>query len=539
MQRKLHRLAFATALLLATAPAVFAADLDPQSPAAGRIAGRVVDEKGSPVEGASVEAMLSGFVVEHGESHPPGTWVRASTDAGGYFTLEDLRTGWYEIKAWAPGLSGEMVRWRAEAGRTVEGLEIVVVEGAFVEGRVLDAKGRPVAGAQAGYATTDAEGRFRTALSPGSPRLEVSHPEKGWAVVEIPYEKGTRRLDVRLPRSIPVRGRILLPDGSPITPEMGYQISARFWSAPGSIPVDGHGRFRVAVPRGRHEIRLSGESRDMPLEPSWPEARLSFEATEKPLDLEIRLPEWSTVSGRVSGLLPGESALVEIDGFAWPPDRGVPGEDGRYQLARLSPGTWKIKAWTQYRAMVQTIEVGPETRHELDFAFAPVVLVSGRVFDEGGPVGPVKLSFLEGDRVFTVTSSFDGSFLAFLEPGKTWMAWAQFPERGDRLTPLVPVTVREEPITGLEIRFAPSVLVSGRILGLEPGEIAHGVGAEGEHPERVRTGTVDQENEFRLLLPPGTWTVRAGRYDRTASALVHIAPGDREVRVDLEFLADR
>lgn len=96
--------------------------------------------------------------------------------------------------------------------------------------------------------------------------------------------------------------------------------------------------------------------------------------------------------------------------------------------------------------------------------------------------------------------------------------------------------VKEKPIETLEIRFAPPVPVSGRVLGLELGEIVHWVTAEGEHPDRRRLGMADQEGGFVIPdLTPGVWTIKAGRGYRTASTAVRIAPGDRAAAVDLVF----
>src|SRR6185295_14861425 len=73
---------------------------EPEPHPTGRIAGRVVDEQGSPVPGAQLRAMLSGFVMECGGSYPPGGWVNASTGADGRFTLDSLRPGWFEIEVY-------------------------------------------------------------------------------------------------------------------------------------------------------------------------------------------------------------------------------------------------------------------------------------------------------------------------------------------------------------------------------------------------------------------------------------------------------
>ena len=523
---------------------LFAVGPRPEPRPTGRIEGRVVDEQGAPVQGATLGALLSGFALECGGGFPPGTWVNAWTGADGRFTLDALRTGWFEIRVSGSELRSALVRQRVGDGQHLEGLEIVLpkAEIAFIEGRVVGANGTPVAGAQifgshAGGAETDRDGRFRLQKClAGRHQLAVSHPEQGWTTVDVEARAGVNRLDVRLPRSTPVRGRIVLPDGTPLTRDLVFDLSARFVDEPGRISVDDQGEFRIGVPLGSHEIRVSTmRALQEPPLPEWPEVQVAFEATGKPLDLEIRLSEGSTISGRISGLLPGEVAAVQIDNN-WPPQYARVEQDGTYRFDRLAPGTWMLEATTQHRSLHQTVEVGTETRHEVDFPFGPAVPVSGRILDAGGfPTDEMDLFFRQGDRTFRAKSGFKGTFLAFLEPGD-WMAWAQAPQRGGPLTPLMPVTVHKEPIEGLEFRFAPPGTISGRLLGLAEDEIVQAVMAEGEYSDRFRVGTVDLDNGFRIFhLPPGTWTVRAGRFDREATAVVHLGPDDQDVTIDLVF----
>jgi hypothetical protein len=101
------------------------------TPAAGMIAGRVVDGTGQPVDGAVVEALS---LFEH-----PG--ARALSNADGTFSLAELDAGEYTVRASAAG------RGIAEAARVATGrsdLELRLAARGGIRGRVVDGGGKPV-----------------------------------------------------------------------------------------------------------------------------------------------------------------------------------------------------------------------------------------------------------------------------------------------------------------------------------------------------------------------------------------------------------
>lgn len=494
---------------------------------AGRIAGRVVDEQGAPVEGALISAEMSGRTTGCVVFDSYGNEAEVRTDPEGRFILDPLEPGWFEIDVRAAGFQeARDVRRRSEAGRSVDDVEIALVRNAILEGRVVDADGAPVAGAWIGsQVSTDAGGMYRAyGYAPGRHRITVRHEEQGWSTAEIDTVPGRNRLDVRLPRAVPVLGRVVLPDGTP-----ALKARASFLSVdPGYIPVE-DGELRTSVPPGRHEILVRMEG--------WPDARARFEAQDDPVDLEIRLREGSTISGRVTGLRPGETAAIEARGGEDDDARRVEaGGDGSYRLDHLSPGTWKVRLDTRYRSRERRVEVGEETQVRVDFRLQPTRHVRGRVLDPAGyPAAGAEVHLVRGASALVESSAADGSFEVYLEDG-AWSAWAQRPERGAGASPLVPFTVQGAPAQELEIRFSPPIPVSGRILGLATGEIVHWILAEGEHPDRKRLGKADHDGGFLIPdLTPGTWTIRAARGERQALAVVRIAPGDRAATMDLVF----
>lgn len=180
-------------------------------PGTGTVTGRVMDETGRPVAGASVRA-AGGSV---------------ATDIEGYYTLQGLRAGTLSISASDPvtrmnGGTTATVR----LGEVTAGANITILRPAFVEGHVYKVEEgattpQPLGGAKVttdgvNIIETDAQGRYRLENVPTghSVTLRFVDEEKALAVnmpvVLSPGETLTR--DVTL-RSGSIRGRITQPDG--------------------------------------------------------------------------------------------------------------------------------------------------------------------------------------------------------------------------------------------------------------------------------------------------------------------------------------
>jgi hypothetical protein len=100
-------------------------------PRAARLSGRVVDPRGKPVSGATVDASLSG--ASRGDDSPPsspcpqsGRFVSAESDTEGRFTLEPLDEGLFEISAHKGGGQTDLQLVAVKAGRDRSGLTFVL-----------------------------------------------------------------------------------------------------------------------------------------------------------------------------------------------------------------------------------------------------------------------------------------------------------------------------------------------------------------------------------------------------------------------------
>jgi hypothetical protein len=247
---------------------------------AAKLSGRVVDDRGYPVDGASLEvvgvaedgmpiaesALLLGLRQDHLALAAPGptplvprgelgvmpvvpgvpissgapiaTGTRAhaglepwSTRRDGTFELEPVSPGRVQLLARHPrfvdGLSAPVVLRSGQRGE----IELVLRRGGALEGRVVDRGGRPVAAARLELLSLDGateritfsadDGTFAFPAVPAEVVLAVAHPEEPETIVErleleVPPE-GRRVVDVVLPERRPALAlRIVDARGFPI-----------------------------------------------------------------------------------------------------------------------------------------------------------------------------------------------------------------------------------------------------------------------------------------------------------------------------------
>jgi hypothetical protein len=110
-----------------------------------------------------------------------------------------------------------------------------------------------------------------------------------------------------------------------------------------------------------------------------------------------------------------------------------------------------------------------------------------------------------------------------------------------------PIVVAGAPVEDVDIQLGPNVVLTGRLLGLEPGETIDFFQAEGPPSYRPGPWTVDEDGHYRQTgLWPGDWTITArctsgsrplfyGSPTRLATGRIHIPPGATEATLDLDF----
>jgi protocatechuate 3,4-dioxygenase beta subunit len=507
---------------------------------ATRIAGRVVDARGEPVEGSQLQAWLTG--VDRGcavyvPTGCPGPADRrmGDTDVDGRFAFESLEPGWYEVVLMDDSYRVE--RRLGEAGKSADEIAFVLpYQLVPLEGRVVDADGAPVAGARVSVsgdrpdaeARTGADGSYRfPRVLAGRQRLEVRHADFGLAVEMVEMAGPRIRLDVRMQKATIVEGRILGRDGSPVAaPSLLVDKEP--------VEVDAEGRFRFSLSPGEHKVRAEAPDRA-------PDERRVMAAGD-PIDLDLELGRPGAIAGRIEGL--ADRRLVSLglqdgslESLAQARESSAearPDEQGRFQLTGVAAGTWTLVATDD--SLGRTIErqvlveEGRETMVRELLRFPPLPAIHGRVLEhEGQPIPGASLSFEQELLRVRAFTDMQGRFTTGLTNG----IWTLRAERNGFAPAMAMVVVEGgAPVDVPELRLARGVALSGSIAGLAPGEIPY-VEATSDDGAWERGNLARGGTYFIPNLGPGTWIVTVKLDKRESSTQVRILPQDDVVRLDL------
>lgn len=214
-----------------------------------RLSGRVVDEEGKPVSGARVRAAGTEILSDQ-ESM---VLSEVKTAADGTFSMEDAPGGIRSILARAPGFVQASI-FQLEPKADVN---VTLKRGGAIRGVVLDASGKPAAGAlvvsESEGVESDAEGAFRiTGIEPGVRSLQAVWKEDFAARRDnLRVRRGQEvEAPLRLVRAAAIAGTVI--DESSRKPIAGARLAA---SSGGmafgrrrterSVRADAKGKFRL------------------------------------------------------------------------------------------------------------------------------------------------------------------------------------------------------------------------------------------------------------------------------------------------------
>jgi peroxiredoxin/protocatechuate 3,4-dioxygenase beta subunit len=220
------------------------------------IRGRVIDQDDRPLAGAVVVVSVRKSYPKSGQRVDLG-YESVKTDANGHWTMTSVpeQPDSVEITAYDYLHLTEETSFHPEPYKPLSALRegsavLRLRRGTLIEGTVLSPDGRPVAGAEVaygegqGYANaipplkSDAEGRFRLGIKPGSVATLVAHaPGFGPTLQRLKVGEGMQRTYLTLDTAHSFRGRVVDPSGKPIA---RAQVVA-FWSGLEGSPTSSFG----------------------------------------------------------------------------------------------------------------------------------------------------------------------------------------------------------------------------------------------------------------------------------------------------------
>ncbi|HYO51210.1 MAG TPA: carboxypeptidase-like regulatory domain-containing protein [Archangium sp.] len=347
--------------------------------AAGRLAGRVLDERG-PVQGATVQLEEKAHV-------PPVT-----TDARGHFELEGPCPGHYGLTASHEGRYGEQ---RVEVWQTWESAPVELVLGAALRlsGRVTDPAGRPIEGAEVSVSRaepvrsrtvrTDSRGGFLLEpLAPGTYGMSVQAARYVRGEVPPRLLEASEEMQLTLKEAWLVEGRTVDEAGAPVegvslrlvraeAGPPGPSVSTARSGAQGAFVLEAPepGPWRVLASHPdffEEELQASAPSR---------EARLVMRGGAS---LEVELVDGMGRPVSRANILAergGASRTLTTGAGGGAVFRGL--EPGRYTVRALPPVGWGVFAEAEVE--VQGVEAR-KVRLQLEEGWT----LSGQVVDAGG-----------------------------------------------------------------------------------------------------------------------------------------------------------
>jgi protocatechuate 3,4-dioxygenase beta subunit len=533
-----------------------------------------------------------GRVVNRAEEPVAGAEVLLRPPAGEEpsFDLEDERSGTvtgpdgrFEIRDLPPGPFELAVRGRGYAPLRVPGLAIpegagatdlgtvILAPGVAVEGRVVDAQGQPVAGAEVTLgessdhmpaflalnlesspaAVSGADGFFRIEDRAAGETVDLLARRTGYAPAGVPGVRVPPELPVRivLTPSLAVEGRVVDQDGEPVASAMVIAFPADLMSGsmtdaqqPGNALSDTEGRFRIeGMSPGAIEVHAMALGRQQAVLKN-----LEIRPGQDLTGVEVVLAAGAVIQGRAVSAA-GEPVvgatihLADVETFFDATSDG----DGHYRLEGVPPGIRTVLAdHESYGPVERQVEVRMGT-NTLDLTFEQgSARITGRVLDQDGePLAGARV-YLDRDTGYVGNlpkgmSGPDGSFtLSGVEEG----AYQLFAEKAGfaRSREGTSVTVEGSSVggtsvEGIEVRLTPGGAVTGRILGLEFTDLSR-VQVRSGHEGRV--GQVRPDGTYRIdHVEPGEVEVVASLSGggRQVEGTVVLEPGEAEARLDLEF----
>ncbi|HEY1493768.1 MAG TPA: carboxypeptidase regulatory-like domain-containing protein [Candidatus Solibacter sp.] len=340
----------------------------------GAISGRVVDENGEPVPGATVDGLRYSYSAQGPHL---GQWASATTNDRGEYRVFDLEPGnWYL--------------------------------------RVFKSLSYPKASGRVHRAMADAE--YTTTYYAGAARAEDASPTAvapGADVTDV-------EIRIRKTRVFRVQGKVMNGSGAAVA-----QARVRI-EGEGYVESRADGTFDArAIPRGTHRVQASFALPDRMLESSWQQVTTADRDIE---GLVFRLEPVPPLNGTVgaedgaAGKLAGAQVALEPLGGIGETLRGAIGEDARFAVANAAAQVYRVRVDRLNPALyLKSVRLGDrdasdDGRIEVAGGGVPLTLV---VSGDGGRVTGTVQAAAPGPAAIVVTLAPSGRFAARVDLVKT------------------------------------------------------------------------------------------------------------------------
>ncbi len=560
-----------TALPRGRAPAV-EMRLDPAKAAVGRI----VDLDERSLEGALVALRPSrreGRRAAETQAEAPlaaDDPAATRSDRQGRFRVAQCPAAEVDLEVRLDGYApARRVGFRVGPGKAPLDLGTIALRpGVKLAGRVVNDQGRPVGGAEVFLVDRLPPGEFLDGVGGGREPDATSGADGGFSVGELPAGvaqqlvaraagflpaavRGVRPptatpLLVRLETGFRLAGLVVDEQSQPV-PRAQVELTSQkgLEEDPYHRPIgrrvtreavsDADGRFQIAaVPAGPAVLTASARGFVSP-----GEIELELPQRDPSRPLVVRLRSGAVLWGRVSTTSgEGVAGARVVAGDA----AAASDAEGSYRLSGLAEGEQRVEVQhPSYRRLARTVQIDAG-ENRLDIELPAGVSVDGRVVDAGrDPVAGAEVRLRSegpGGRFdYRSRSDADGQFR--LEPvaAGLYRLEATAPDRSTGELPQA-VAVDKEPIAGLDVVLERGAVLSGRVLGATPDELAF-VRVEARAADgQTREARLEAAGTYRLRsLAPGDWLMRATLWQgqKEARARVVVGPTDRELVRDLEF----